>query len=68
MQKIDVLDHGFVRLVDSRGNDLSIVRSARVSYDAQYEIRVYADALKELAKTVVPETIALWEAKNENRN
>ena len=36
MQKIDVLDHGFVRLVDSMGNDLSIVRAARVSYDAAW--------------------------------
>jgi len=34
--KIDVLDHGFVRLVESMGNDLSIVRSARVSYDADW--------------------------------
>jgi len=36
MQKIDVLDHGFVRLVESMGNDLSIVRAARVSYDAAW--------------------------------
>lgn len=34
--KIDVLDHGYVRLVDSMGDDLSIVRSARVSYDADW--------------------------------
>ncbi len=34
--KIDVLDHGYVRLVDSMGNDLSVVRSARVSYDAAW--------------------------------
>lgn len=34
--KIDVLDHGFVRLVDAMGNDLSIVRAARVSYDADW--------------------------------
>ena len=32
--KIDLLDHGFVRLVDYMGNDLSVVRAARVSYDA----------------------------------
>ena len=31
-----VLDHGFVRLVDSMGDDLSIVRAARVSYDAAW--------------------------------
>lgn len=34
--KIDVLDKGYVRLVESMGNDLSIVRSARVSYDADW--------------------------------
>jgi thymidylate synthase (FAD) len=33
---IHVLDHGFVRLVDSMGTDLSIVRAARVSYDADW--------------------------------
>lgn len=33
---IKVLDHGFVRLVDHMGNDLSIVRNARVSYDADW--------------------------------
>lgn len=36
MKKIDVLDHGFVRLVDHMGNDTSIVRSARVSYNAAW--------------------------------
>ena len=34
--KIDVLDHGFVRLVDAMGSDISIVRAARVSYDADW--------------------------------
>lgn len=34
MNKIDVLDHGFVRLVDHMGSDLSISRAARVSYDS----------------------------------
>jgi len=32
----EVLDHGLVRLVDSMGDDLSIVRNARVSYDAEW--------------------------------
>lgn len=32
--KIDLLDHGYVRLVDNMGGDLSVVRAARVSYDA----------------------------------
>lgn len=33
-EPIKVLDHGLVRLVDNMGGDLSIVRAARVSYDA----------------------------------
>lgn len=33
---IQVLDHGLVRLVDHMGDDLSVVRSARVSYDAEW--------------------------------
>jgi thymidylate synthase (FAD) len=33
-EKVDVLDHGFVRLVDSMGGDLAISRAARTSYDA----------------------------------
>jgi thymidylate synthase (FAD) len=36
MDKIDVLDHGYVRLVESMGSDLSVVRAARVSYDADW--------------------------------
>lgn len=35
-EAIRVLDHGLVRLVDSMGSDLSVVRSARVSYDAEW--------------------------------
>lgn len=35
-EKISVLDHGFVRLVDSMGGDISVVRAARVSYDAAW--------------------------------
>lgn len=35
-QEIKVLDHGFIRLVDSMGSDLSIARNARVSYDAEW--------------------------------
>lgn len=34
--RISVLDHGFVRLVDFMGSDLSIVRNARVSHDAPW--------------------------------
>ena len=35
-EPIKCLDHGYVRLVDSMGGDLSIVRAARVSYDAAW--------------------------------
>jgi thymidylate synthase (FAD) len=34
-QKIAVLDKGYVRLVDTLGNDLSVANAARVSYDKQ---------------------------------
>jgi thymidylate synthase (FAD) len=34
--RIDLLDHGFVRLVDSMGDDLSVVRAAKVSYAAAW--------------------------------
>lgn len=34
--RINVLDHGYVRLVESMGSDLSIVRAARVSYDCDW--------------------------------
>lgn len=33
---IKVLNHGLIRLIDSMGSDLSIVRNARVSYDAAW--------------------------------
>lgn len=33
--KINVLDKGYVRLVDTLGNDLSVVNAARVSYDKE---------------------------------
>lgn len=35
-QEIKLLDHGHIRLVDHMGDDLSVVRSARVSYDADW--------------------------------
>lgn len=38
-----VLDHGYVRLVNHMGDDLSIVRSARVSYDAEWRTSDDAD-------------------------
>lgn len=38
--KINLLDHGFIRLCDHMGSDLSIVRSARVSHDAAWRTGV----------------------------
>lgn len=35
-EAIKVLDHGLIRLIDHMGSDLSIVRNARVSYDAEW--------------------------------
>ncbi len=35
-KEIKLLDHGHCRLVDAMGNDLSISRNARVSYDAEW--------------------------------
>ncbi len=37
MNQISVLDKGYVRLVDTLGNDLSVVNAARVSYDKESE-------------------------------
>lgn len=36
LPKIELLDHGFVRMKDAMGTDLSIVQAARVSYDAAW--------------------------------
>lgn len=36
VEPIEVLDYGLIRLVDWMGDDLSIVRNARVSYDAAW--------------------------------
>lgn len=36
MKEIKLLNHGHVRLVESMGSDLSVIRNARVSYDAEW--------------------------------
>ena len=36
--EIKVLDHGYVRLFEYMGNDLSIVRNARVSYNTEWRM------------------------------
>lgn len=38
MTKINVLDEGYIRLVDTLGDDASVVNAARVSYDKEIEI------------------------------
>lgn len=38
MNKIDVLDKGYVRLVDVLGSDISIANAARVSYDKESKL------------------------------
>jgi thymidylate synthase (FAD) len=35
VQETKVLDHGYVRLIDTMGDDLAIVNAARVSYDGK---------------------------------
>ena len=50
--RINVLDHGFVRLVEHMGSDLSIVRAARVSYNAAWRagrLEGFAEAQAELS-------------------
>ena len=44
MNKIDVLDKGYVRLVDTLGDDLSVVNAARVSYDKEAQEFTSKDA------------------------
>lgn len=46
MEKIDILDHGFVRLVDHMGSELSVVRAARASYDAACRVGTDKDDAK----------------------
>lgn len=48
MEKIDVLDEGYVRLVDTLGND------------AQFEIQEYAKAIRELMASAFPTTSRIF--------
>lgn len=50
---IAVLDHGFVRLVDHMGNDLSVVRAARVSYAAAWRAGQNESSDHKLINTLV---------------
>lgn len=51
--KVDVLDKGYVRLVDHMGSDLSVVNAARVSYDK--EVPELADKDKGLLNFLIRE-------------
>jgi len=46
--RVSCLDHGFIRLVDAMGSDLSVVRAARVSYDAAWRAGEDAGSDKKL--------------------
>lgn len=50
--KIDILNGGYVRLVDHMGGDLSVVRSARVSYDAGWRPPEIDEAIGKDAKLI----------------
>lgn len=50
---VKVLDHGLIRLVDSMGSDLSVVRSARVSYNAEWRTGEDAGKDEKLIKYLV---------------
>lgn len=50
MELISCLDHGFVRLVDHMGNDLSIARAARVSYDAAWRAGLHEGSDEKLIR------------------
>ena len=51
--QLDVLDKGYVRLVDAMGDDLSVVNAARVSYDK--ESSTIDDRDKKLIKFLIRE-------------
>lgn len=42
-KKIDLLDHGFVELIDALGSDLTVVNSARVSFGKRKQVLDQAD-------------------------
>lgn len=50
--KRDVLDQGYVRLIDYMGSDLSVVRAARVSYDAAWRAGEDEGSDKKLLKSL----------------
>lgn len=49
-EKREVLDHGYIRLVDHMGSDLSVVRAARVSHDADWRAGENEGSDKKLIK------------------
>jgi thymidylate synthase (FAD) len=59
---INVLDHGFVRMIDRMGGDLSVVRAARVSYDAAWRAGEDDGSDAKLIRPIVPTVVAAWES------
>lgn len=74
---IEVLDHGYVRLVDTWGSDQAIIEDSRMRASAnlrnwlgfltlrqdkaaQWEIRMYANAVSDLVKLLFPRTHELY--------
>ena len=51
MQKEKVLDHGFVEYVDHMGSDLTVVNSARVSFDSESKWETDEEVEERLKKT-----------------
>ena len=46
--KIEVLDKGFIEVVDSLGNDLTVVNSARVSFGKRKSVWSAADKISKI--------------------
>lgn len=55
-----VLDNGYVKFIEAWGSDERIIESARMSTNAQYEIRVYADEVCKLIEQHFPRTAQLF--------
>ena len=51
MKKSEVLNKGYVHLVDHMGNDLTVVNAARVSFDKESEWGIDEEAANRLRKS-----------------
>ena len=57
---VEVLDHGLLRLIDYMGSDLSVVRNARVSYDAAWRSGQNAAALCRVRAHALESPLSRW--------